>query len=344
MSLNMLEYNSPEQKTFVVNEVLSIFDKLYDLKATGGPMFEQYMRNTLLLIMDDPESGMTLMDVSKVLADEDFRKYKLSKCTNISVKDFWEKEAQKAGGEASLANMVPYITSKLAPFIANDVMRPIISQQKSSINFADAMNNQKIVLVKLSIGKLGQTNADLIGMIVIGKILMAAMARGDLPAEQRKDFYLYIDEFQNFLTDSIEIILSQARKYKLCLTIGHQYIGQLVKNGDTKFKDAIFGNVGSKVSFRIGVDDSEALAKEFSPVFSEYDFLNVEKRNCFVKLLVDGANPPGFNMLTLPHDELPVAPKNEKLAKAIKELSRLKYGKERDLIEMEVNERIRKTS
>jgi len=345
IGLNMLEYDTPEQKTFVVNEIMNIFDKLYDLKATGGPMFEQYFKNACYLIMDDPESGSTLMEVPRVLADDDFRNMKLKKCKMQIVKDFWEKEALKAGGEASLQNMVPYITSKLTPFIANDFMRPIIAQQKSSLNFREVMDGQKILLVKLSKGKIGDTNAYLLGMIIIGKLLMAALGRADMAEEERKDFYLYIDEFQNFLTESMQIILSEARKYRLCLVLAHQFIGQLIKNGDTKFKDAIFGNVGTKVAFRIGVDDAEALAKEFAPVFSSYDFLNVPNQNCYVKLLIDGANPPGFNMKTINFKKIPGVPgANPELAEAMKKLSALKFGKDRDIIEAEVQDRIKKFS
>jgi hypothetical protein len=340
MGLNLLEFNTQEEKTFAINEIMAIFDKLYDLKATGGPMFEQYFKNAAALIMSDPESGSTLLEISRVLADDDFRKYKLAKCQDQLVKDFWEKEAQKAGGEASLANMVPYITSKMAPFISNDFVRPIISQQNSTVNFADIMNSKKILLVKLSKGKIGGINADLLGMIVIGKLLMAALARADMPEEDRFDFYLYIDEFQNFLTDSMEIILSEARKYRLCLSMAHQYIGQLVKSGDTKFKDAIFGNVGTKCSFRIGVDDSEALAKEFAGVFGDNDFVNVPSYNCYVKLLIDNANPTGFNLSTLHLDDVPGVPaSNPDLAKAISKLSKLKYGKDPEVIQMEIQER-----
>ena len=342
--LNLLEFNTQEQKTFAINEIMAIFDKLYDLKATGGPMFEQYFKNAAALIMGDPESGSTLLEISRVLADDEFRKYKLSKCADQLVKDFWEKEAQKAGGEASLANMVPYITSKMSPFISNDFVRPIISQQKSTIDFGDIMNSKKILLVNLPKGKIGQINSDLLGMIVIGKLLMTALARGDMPEDERKDFYLYIDEFQNFLTDSMEIILSEARKYRLCLGIAHQYVGQLVKNGNTKFKDAIFGNVGTKCSFRIGVDDSEALTKEFAGVFNEGDFLNLPAYNCYVKLLIDNANPPGFNMKTNWYDDIPGVPKeNKELADAIKSLSSLKYGKDPGIIDMEIKERQAKT-
>ncbi|MFA6536961.1 MAG: type IV secretion system DNA-binding domain-containing protein [Patescibacteria group bacterium] len=340
IGLNLLEFKTQEDKTFAINELMAIFDKLYDLKATGGPMFEQYFKNAAALIMADPESGSTLMEISRVLADDDFRAYKLSKCQDQMVKDFWEKEAQKAGGEASLANMVPYITSKMSPFISNDYVRPIISQQNSTIDFAEIMNTKKILLVKLSKGKIGQINSNLLGMLVIGKLLMAALGRADMAEDERKDFYLYIDEFQNYLTDSMEIILSEARKYRLCLSIAHQYIGQLVKNNDTKFKDAIFGNVGTKCAFRIGVDDAEAMTKEFAGIFNENDFLNCPSYNCYVKLLINNANPPGFNMGTIHLDKVPGLPKeNKELCEAIKQLSKLKYGKDIELVNMEVSER-----
>ena len=190
LGLNMLEFDTQEQKTFVINEILKIFDKLYDLKATGGPMFEQYMRNAILLIMEDEESGSTLLEIPRVLADEEFRKFKLSKCKDYLVKDFWEKQAEKAGGEAALANMVPYITSKLTPFISNDIMRPIISQQKSAFNFRKIMDEKKILLINLSKGKIGELNSNLIGMVFVGKILMSALSRTDVPQEERSDFYL----------------------------------------------------------------------------------------------------------------------------------------------------------
>lgn len=341
MGLNLLEYDPayPEQRTFVINEVLKIFDKLYDLKATGGPMFEQYMRNAMILIMDDPDSGSTLMEIPKVLSDEDFRAYKLFKCKTQVVKDFWQKEAQKAGGEASLANMVPYITSKLTPFITNDVMRPIIGQQKSAFNVREAMDSGKILLLNLSKGKLGDLNAYLIGMVLVGKILMAALSRTDMNPAERRDFYLYIDEFQNFLTDSISAILSEARKYGLDLIIAHQYIGQLTKNNDTQIRDAIFGNVGTKVAFRVGPDDAEFLAKEFAPVFSEFDLVNVEGLTALTRLLIDNTASRPFNM------RIQFAPragaKEKELANMIRELSRYKYGRKRELVEAEILERQR---
>lgn len=338
MGLNMLEFDptQPQQKTFVINEMLKIFDKLYDLKSTGGPMFELYMRNAILLLMDHPESGSTLMEIPKVLADEDYRNFKLSKCKSQDVKDFWQKEALKAGGEASLANMVPYITSKLTPFIYNDYMRPIIGQQKSAFNVREVMDSGKILLLKLSKGKIGDMNAYLIGMVLVGKILMASLARGDMDAAERKDFYLYIDEFQNFLTDSISAILSEARKYGLNLIIAHQFIGQLTgKGNDTIIRDAIFGNVGSMFINRIGVEDAEFLAKEMAPVFTEYDLVNVEAFTFNCKLLIDNQASRPFNF----HPGRARRPETKELANMVRELSRYKYGRKRELIEAEILER-----
>jgi hypothetical protein len=332
--LNMLEYdqNYPEQKTFVINEMIGIFDQLYDLKTTGGPMFEQYMRNALLLIMDDPESGSTLLEISKVLADPDFRQMKIAKCKNPVVIDFWTKEAEKAGGEAALANMVPYITSKLTTFVANDMMRPIIAQQKSTINFRDIMDNKKILLIKLSKGKIGEINARLLGMVAVGKILMAALSRTEIPENERVDFYLYMDEFQNVTTNSIAQILSEARKYRLCLTIAHQFIAQLKE----EISKAVFGNVGSICSFRVGAEDAEFLEKQFAPIFSANDLVNVDNRNLFAKLLINNELSKPFNMKTFPP-----AHGNQDLANSLKELSRLKYGRDADIVNREILERSR---
>ncbi len=335
MGLNMLEYDPkyPEQKTFIVNELISIFDKLYDLKTTGGPIFEQYTRNALLLLMDDPNEGATLMDVPRVMADAAYRKKLLAKCQNIVVKDFWEKEAEKAGGEASLANLVPYVTSKFNTFIANDFMRPIIGQSKSSINFREIMDGKKILLVNLSKGRLGDINSHLLGMIIVGKLMMASFARIDTAEELRPDFYLYIDEFQNFTTESISVILSEARKYRLCLVIAHQYIKQLTE----KIRDAVFGNVGSMLSFRVGAEDAEFLVKQFTPVFDQNDLINLDNWNAYAKLLINNLTSKPFNLLTYP-----VPKENREIIEALKELSRLKFGRDRELVEREINQRYQK--
>lgn len=338
MGLNMMEFDpaQPQQKTKAIEEMLKIFDKLYDLKSTGGPMFEVYMRNAMLLLMEHPESGATLLDIPRVLSDEEYRNFKLSKCKTQEVRDFWQKEALKAGGEASLQNMVPYITSKLTPFIYNDFVRPIIGQQKSAFNIREVMDGQKIFILKLSKGKIGDLSAYLIGMVIVGKILIAALARGDQQAGERKDFYLYIDEFQNFLTDSISSILSEARKYGLDLIIAHQFIGQLEGNEtEKKIRDAIFGNVGSLFVNRVGVEDAEFLAKEFAPTFTEYDLVNVEAFTFNCKLLINNQASKPFNFKPIQA----VRPKSTELADMIRELSRYKYGRKRELVEAEIMER-----
>ncbi|HRH32780.1 MAG TPA: TraM recognition domain-containing protein [bacterium] len=338
VSINLLEFDPryPEQKTFVINEMIGIFDKLYDLKATGGPIFEQYMRNAMLLIMSDPESGSTLMEIPKVLADASFRNLKLSRCSDPTVVDFWRKEAEKAGGDAALANVVPYVTSKLTSFISNDMMRPIIGQQKSSFNLRDIMDSSKILLVSLPKGIVGELNAYLLGMIIVGKILMAALSRADLASADRKDFYLYIDEFQNFTTDSVCQILSEARKYGLGLIMAHQYIGQLTKKGDNAIKEAVFGNVGTIMSFKVGSEDAEFLKKEFSPVFNEYDLMNIEKYTAYVKLLIDNSTSRPFSMKT----PWPLAgEERDDMPGKLKHLSRMKYGEPREKVEAAILER-----
>ena len=333
IGINMLEYDPahPEQKTFVINEMIGIFDQLYDMKATGGPMFEQYMRNAMLLIMEHPESGSTLMEIPKVLADEEFRRYKLAHCANPIVRDFWLKEAEKAGGEAALVNMVPYITSKLTTFISNDMMRPIIAQQKSAINFREIMDTNKILLVNLSKGKIGEINARLLGMVIVGKILMAALSRVDVPEEERKDFYLYLDEFQNVTTTSIAQILSEARKYRLVLVLAHQFIAQLKE----EISKAVFGNVGSLTAFRVGPEDAEFLEKQFAPVFTASDLMNVDNYNCFTRLLMNNELTKPFNMKTYPPTH-----GSQEVANALKELSRLRYGRDAAIVNREIMSRI----
>lgn len=338
LGINLLEYETEEQKTFVINELINIFDRLYDLKQTGGPMFEQYLRNSVLLMLEDTASGSTLLEIPRVLSDHVFRDYKLSHTTNPVVRNFWLKEALKAGGEASLANMVPYITSKLNQFISNDVLRPIIAQQKSTLNFREVMDGKKILLVNLSKGKLGDLNTKLLGMIFVGKILMAALGRIDTPEKDRNDFYLYIDEFQNFTTDSIAVILSEARKYRLDLVLAHQYITQLVKGTDTQIRDAVFGNVGTKVAFRIGMEDAEFVAPEYEPVFTKYDLLNIPKFNAYIKMLIHNELRPAFNLQTIA-----VPAGNPSIAERVRAASRKQYGRPRAYVEQEILDRSTKT-
>jgi len=329
MALNMLEYDRrfPEQKTFVVNEMLSIFNKLFDMKTAGGPMFEQYFRNAVLLVMEDPESGNTLLDVSRVLSNKAYRELKLSHCKNPIVIQFWREVAEKAGGEASLANIVPYITSKFDVFLSNDIMRPIIAQEQSSINFREIMDKKKILLVNLSKGRLGDINANLIGLILVGKILMAALSRVDSLGQNLPTFYLYIDEFQNITTDSISTILSEARKYKLSLAVAHQFIAQLEEG----IRDSVFGNVGSIAAFRVGAEDAEYLEKQFAPVFTAKDIMSIDNRNAYLKMLANGRPVKPFNIETLPPPQ-----GNKEIVESIKQLSYLTYGKEKASVEEEI--------
>jgi len=326
--LNMLEWDKkyPFQKSFVANELLEILDKLYDLKTVGGPVFEQYFRNALLLLLDDTEIH-TLNDVPRILINPDFRKSLLEKTPNPMVKEFWEKEAEKAGGELALANVAPYINSKLNPFLANDLVRPIISQKKSSINFRNVMDEEKILIINLSKGLLGDINSYLLGMIVVGKLMMASFSRVDIPEDQRKDFYLYIDEFQNITTDTISTIFSEARKYHLNLTVANQFLGQLKE----PILKSVFGNVGTMICFRVGNDDSEFLAKYFAPVFSAYDLINLDNFDAYIKLTIQGQVSRAFNMRI----NKPIDSDLSKL-ESLKQLSSLKYARPRSEIEEEI--------
>jgi len=332
IGLNMLEYDHrfPEQKTFIVNEMINILDKLYDLRQTGGPMFEQYARNALMLLMDDPNETYTLIEVPKVLADANFRRKLLAKCKNFLVKEFWEKQAEQAGGEGALKNMVPYITSKFDNFISNDYMRPIIGQTKSTFNFREIIDGKKVFLVNLSKGRLGELNSSLLGLIITSKLSLAAFSRVDIPEDQRNDFYLYMDEFQNFATNTISTILSEARKYRLSLIISHQFIAQLPE----EIRDAVFGNVGTIASFRVGAEDAQFLEKEFEPIFNSQDLMNIDNFNFYIKMMIDGQTSKPFNIKTYPPEK-----GNYDLVKDIKEYYSLTYARSRHIVDDEIMRR-----
>jgi hypothetical protein len=334
LGLNMLEYdfNKPEQKTFIVNEIQAIFNRLF-AKETMGPMFEQYMRNTLLLLMGDMQNEpATLMEVPRVMSDPLFRARKLERATDPTVLDFWTKEASKTSGETSLANMTPYITTKFGNFTTNEYIRPIIGQSRSAFNFRKVMDEKKILLVNLSKGKIGDINAGLLGMIITTKILMAALSREDASKEERTPFYLYIDEFQNFTTDSIGTILSEARKYKLGLTLAHQFIAQL----EDKIREAVFGNVGNMLVFRVGEPDTEQLEKILAPEFNARDLISIQNLNAVVKILIKGQPTRPFNA----HIPFP-RPGSAEVRSKLKELSRLSFGRDRAEVEDEIHTRLR---
>jgi hypothetical protein len=326
--LNMLEYDTryPEQQTRVVDELLGIFRKLFGaVPESMGPAFEQYFRNAALLVMQDPESGSTLIEVGRVLSDKAFRELKISKNKDPILAQFWNNASQTTG-ESTMANYAQYVTNKFDVFVTNAIMRPIISQEKSSFNMRDVMDNKKILLVNLSKGRLGDINSNLIGLVLVGKMQLAALSRVDLYGKPINDFFLYIDEFQNITTDSISSIFSEARKYRLSLTVAHQYISQL----DEGIKNSVFGNVGSMAIFRVSPEDAEILKPKFEPTFSSADISKIENYNAYVSMLVGGTPTKPFNIKTLP------APKGDPTTVAkVEELSYLKYGRPREEVEAE---------
>ncbi len=332
MGLNMLETKDESMKDFAVQEMISIFYKLFPPEMIG-PMFEHNMRNVMLTLMADPKISGTIAEIPRMFSDEDFQKKWVAKVKDPVVRSFWEDEMAKTS-DFHKSEMLGYLISKVGRFVENEMMRNIIGQPKSAFDFREIMDNKKILLVNLSKGKTGDVNAELLGLIIVSKLQMAALARADMPEDQRHDFYLYIDEFQNFITDSIATILSEARKYRLNLIIAHQYIGQLVKNNDTQIKDAVFGNVGTTFVARIGPEDVDTLEKVYSPYFSGYDLINSDKFTWYLKMIVGNAQLKPFTLNFNP----PPSGKTE-LANAIKELSRLKYGKSREVVSADILER-----
>ncbi|MEK9177373.1 MAG: DUF87 domain-containing protein [Patescibacteria group bacterium] len=330
MGMNMLEFDPrfPDQKTFVVDEMFKIFKKLYgDVPEAFGPIFEQYFRNATLLVLEDPDTGSTLMDISRVLSDEDFRHLKLSRCRNPIVRHFWEDIAENVRGEGDLRNVVPYITSKFDIFIANEIMRPIVGQQRSAFNFKDVMDNKKILLVNLSKGRLGDVNANLLGLVIVGKIMMTSLARTEYLHQNPPPFYLYIDEFQNVTTNTVAVILSEARKFRLSLTMAHQFIGQLIP----EIKNAVFGNVGTLTVFRVGPDDAEYMTKQFDPYFTSQDFVRLDNYHAYLKLLAGGKPIPPFTLETTAFH-----PGDFTNIDTLKQMSYQRYGRDRNTVEEEI--------
>ncbi|HLC70076.1 MAG TPA: type IV secretion system DNA-binding domain-containing protein [Patescibacteria group bacterium] len=334
IGLNMLEAKTEEQKDFVCQEMVSIFYKLVTDPSMIGPMFEHQMRNVMLTLMADMENPGTMAEIPRMFTDDEYVEEWKAKLNDPMVLAFWNKEMAKTS-DFHKSEMLGYLISKVGRFVENQMVRNIIGQSHSGFNFREIMDKKKILLVNLAKGLVGEINSNLLGLIIVSKLQMVALERAALPEEERHDFYLYIDEFQNFITDSIATILSEARKYRLELIIAHQYLSQLVDNkGKNTVRDAVLGNAGTLVTFRIGVEDAEILAKEYAPVFSAYDLMNVEQYTAYAKLLIDNTAAKPFNMSTYP-------PKsgNKELAAAIKELSRLKYGRPREIVEAEIMER-----
>jgi len=333
IGLNMLEAKTPDEMDFVAQEMISIFYKLVPNPEMIGPMFEHNMRNVMLTLMSNTENPGTMADIPRMFTDTSFQKYNLQFVHDPIVRSFWEKEMAQTS-DFHKSEMLGYLISKVGRFVENEMIRNIIGQPKSGFNFRDIMDKQKILLVNLSKGTTGEVNSNLLGLIIVSKLQMAALQRANIPEHERKDFFLYIDEFQNFITDSIATILSEARKYRLSLTIAHQYISQLIQNKDEKIRDAVFGNAGTIVAFRVGVEDAEYLAKEFEPIFDENDVINIQRFTAYIKLLIDNTASRAFNMHTLPPQT-----GDRELASKLKELSRLQYGRAKQIVETEILKR-----
>ena len=339
LGLNMLEVKDPSQKDFAIQEMISIFYKLFPPEMIG-PMFEHNMRNVMLTLMEDEQHPGTIADIPRMFTDPDFQRYKLSKVKDPIVRAFWEKEMAKTS-DFHKSEMLGYLISKVGRFVENSMMRNIIGQPVSAFDFRKVMDDGKILLINLSKGKTGEVNAKLLGLIIVSKLQMAAMSRADIPEDQRRDFYLYVDEFQNFVTDSFATILSEARKYRLNLVMAHQFISQLSteKEGssrtDSSMREAVFGNTGTMISFRIGVEDAEIMAKEFAPVFNDFDVINIERYNAYIKLMIDGTASRPFNIQTYPKPE----GANPEMSQLIRGISNIKHGMPRAEVEEEIMDR-----
>lgn len=345
MWLNMLEVIStdPDMRKREMDraamDATEIFIKIFG-DEIFGPRLQHYFRNWCLTLMEDVEDWWTLIDVPRLFVDDAFMKYKVSKVKNPVVRSFWDHEYANTW-EREKQEMIPYFSSKFWPFITNTTIRNIIWQPKSAFNVRQMMDNQKILLVNLSKGKIWSLNAQLLGLIFVSKVNMAAMSRADMPESERKDFYMYVDEFQNFATETFWEILSEARKYHLALIMAHQYIAQIWswswQNWDKpSIKDAVFGNAWTIMSFKVGADDAEYMEKEYAPLLSQQDIISIANFTAYCKLNIDNASTRPFDFKTIWDNNY----KNEKIAEIIKEYSRKKYGRKKKYVDMEIEARL----
>lgn len=334
MGLNMLEAVTEEQKHLVVTSIIGLMYKLFDPHQTGiiGPRFEHAVRNAMLTVMSEP--GNTFVEVMRVLTDQNFVQELLPKVKDPIIRRYWTDQIAQTS-DFHKSEVLDYITSKFGRFVTNTMMRNMIGQSESSFNFRKAMDEGKILLISLAKGKIGEENSNFLGLILVPKILVAAMSRQDIPQDQRRDFFLYVDEFQNFATPDFAQILSEARKYRLNLIVANQFIGQI----EEEIKNAIFGNVGTIVSFRVGVADANYLQHEFQPTFTEADLINIEARHAYVKTVINNEPAPPFSMDLTRDLEAERKMANPRVAELVRELSRLKYGKPKDLVEAEIAKR-----
>ena len=336
MGLNLLEANTEEQKHFMTTAIINLMYKLYDPQRTGiiGPRFEHAVRNAMLTVMS--EQGSTFVEVVRILTDPKYVQEMLPKVQDPIVRRYWTDQIAQTS-DFHKSEVLDYIVSKFGRFVTNKTMRNIIGQSKSAFDFRKCMDEGKILLINLSKGKLGEENSSFLGLVLIPKILVAAMSRQEIPEPDRRDFFLYVDEFQNFATPDFATILSEARKYHLNLTVANQFIGQM----DEEVKNAVFGNVGTLISFRVGVTDASYLQREYQPVFSESDLINVERFHAYMKTIVDNEPVPPFSVDMTKDIKKLKSQANVKISQAVIQLSRLKYGRPRELVEAEISQRAR---
>ncbi len=301
--LNFLECKGPfrsRQAQFIINELLRCFQRLWDMKQCGGPMFELYFRNALLLLMNDPKGTPTLLDVSRVFDDKEWRTGLLASCTDPLVVQFWQM-ALRTTGDQALANFAPYVSCKLNRFTHNAVLRPIVGQLKTTFCLREIMDHRKIFLANLSKGELGEEDSQFIGLLLFGKICQAALSRTSLPVAKRTAFHLYVDEFQNLTSDTVGTLLAEARKYGLALTLANQNLGQLRgRGGHSPLLDAVLCNVGTMVAFRTGAPDAGELEKYFMPELSGHELQYLPNFSAAVRLMTTRGPTPAMVMHTLP--------------------------------------------
>ena len=334
MGLNLLEAKTEDQKHFIATAVINLMYKLYDPYKTGivGPRFEHAIRNAMLTVMSEP--GATFIEVVRCLTDSRFVQELLPKVKDPIVRRYWTDQIAQTS-DFHKSEVLDYIVSKFGRFVTNKMMRNIIGQSKSAFSFRQVMDEGKILIINLAKGRIGEENSSFLGLVLIPRILMAAMSRQDTPEDQRRDFYLYVDEFQNFATPDFAQILSEARKYRLNLTVANQFIAQM----EDEVKNAVFGNVGTIIAFRVGVSDANYLAREFQPVFSEQDLINVERFHAYIKTIINKEPVPPFSLDTTKDMEADRKRRNPELAEKIKRLSILKYGRPVEEVEAEIAQR-----
>ena len=323
IAFNILESVDPNYKHLVASGLMGVFTKIW--AGVWSARMEYILGNTVLALLDSP--GNTLLGIARMLVDKQYRKKIVDHIQDPMVKSFWVNEYANYNDKFRNEAIAP-IQNKVGQFLSSSIIRNIVGQPKSTLDLRDVMDNQKILLANLSKGRVGEDNSALLGAMLITKIQLAAMSRVDIPERDRKDFYLYVDEFQNFATDSFATILSEARKYRLNLTMAHQYIGQLVDDRNTKVRDAVFGNVGTMIIFRVGSSDAEFLEIEFDPIFTMNDLINLPKFHIYTKLMIDGVTSNPFSATTLP----PLSQVTGNGDKVVK-VSRERYGNPRSAVQ-----------